>query len=208
MTRIWKTVIAGTGAALFALSAATAQTANPQPTPAPQPTPEAQGTQPGAQGTPSTPVEEQDLILATQTAEQWLALLDQGKFAESWTYTSRYFQTNMPQEKWVQTLTAAQQKLGKASNRQITGREGRENIPGAPPGQYILVGYATDFEHQPGLLETVTFIREDDGWKVVGYSASPKPAAQGAQGQGAQGQPTPPATDTPQPTPTPPPPVR
>ncbi|HEX3125724.1 MAG TPA: DUF4019 domain-containing protein, partial [Thermoanaerobaculia bacterium] len=107
------------------------------------------------------------------------------------------------QEKWVQTLTAAQQQLGKAANRQMTGRESRENIQGAPPGQYILVGYATDFERKPGLLETVTFIREDDTWKVIGYSASPKPAAQGAQGQQA-----PPATDTPQPTPTPPPPVR
>jgi serine/threonine-protein kinase len=202
MTRIRRTLIAGAAAMLFALSIASAQTATPQPTPAPQQPPAAQGTQ-GTQGTASTPVEEQDLVLATQIAEQWLALVDQGKFADSWTYTSRYFQTNMPQEKWVQTLTAAQQQLGKAANRQMTGRESRENIQGAPPGQYILVGYATDFERKPGLLETVTFIREDDTWKVIGYSASPKPAAQGAQGQQA-----PPATDTPQPTPTPPPPVR
>lgn len=212
MTRILRTVIAGAAASLFVLSAASAQPgANPQGTPAPQntPAPPAQETQPVQQtppeqgAAPATPVEEQDLILATQIAEQWLALVDQGKFADSWTYTSRYFQTNMPQEKWVQTLTSAQQKLGKAANRQMTGRESRENIPGAPAGQYILVGYATDFERQPGLLETVTFIREDGGWKVVGYSASPKPAAADAQGQGAQGQ-TPPA-ETPQPTPTPPP---
>jgi hypothetical protein len=149
-------------------------------------------------------VGEEELILATQIAEQWLALIDQGKFADTWTNTSRYFQTNMPQDRWVQTLTAAQQKLGKATNRQMTGREARTDIPGAPAGQYILVGYATDFEKQPGLLETVTFINEDGAWKVIGYSAAPKPAAEGAQGQGQ----TPPATDTPQPTPTPPPPVR
>jgi hypothetical protein len=147
-------------------------------------------------------VGEEELILATQIAEQWLALLDQGKFADSWTHTSRYFQANMPQDRWVQTLTGAQQKLGKATNRQMTGREARTDIPGAPAGQYILVGYATDFERQPGLLETVTFLKEDDTWKVIGYSAAPKPAAEGAQGQ------TPPATppaETPQPTPTPPP---
>lgn len=197
MTRIWRPLIAGAAAVLFALPAVTAQTATPQPTPAPQPTQDTQGTQEGTPGAGSKPVEEQDLILATQIAEQWLALVDQGKFADSWTYTSRYFQTNMPQDKWVQTLTSAQQQLGKAANRQMTGREARTDIPGAPAGQYILVGYATDFERKPGLLETVTFIQEDGGWKVVGYSAAPKPAAEGTQ--------TPPATDTPQPTPTPPP---
>jgi hypothetical protein len=108
----------------------------------------------------------------------------------------------MPQDKWVQVLTAAQQKLGKVVKRELTGREAKTDIPGAPPGQYILVGYATDFEHQPGLLETVTFFNEDGQWKVVGYSASPKPAAEGTQGG------NPPATETPQPTPTPPPPAR
>jgi hypothetical protein len=205
MSTIYKTVIAGTAAALFVLSAASAQPGtNPQGTPAPQNTPTPP---PPAQGTPAEPVGpvgEEELILATQIAEQWLALVDQGKFADSWTHTSRYFQANMPQDKWVQTLTGAQQQLGKSTSRKLTGREARENIPGAPAGQYILVGYATDFERKPGLLETVTFIKEDDAWKVIGYSASPKPAAAGAQGQTP---PAPPAAETPQPTP-PPPPVR
>lgn len=204
MTKIWRAMIAGTAASLFVLSAASAQQpgANPQatdPQGAPQntPAPPAQGATPD-QGTAQKPVGEEELILATQTAEGWLALVDQGKFAESWTFTSRYFQTNMPQDKWVQTLTSAQQQVGKATNRKLTGREARENIPGAPAGQYILVGYATDFEKKPGLLETVTLIGEDETWKVIGYSASPKPA------EGAQGQ-TPPAAETPTPTPTPPP---
>lgn len=197
MTRIWRTLTAGTAALLFVLSTASAQTgAAPQPTPAPMPQ-ETPGTPETPGNTAQEPVGEEELILATQIAEQWLALIDQGKFAETWTHTSRYFQTNMPQDKWVQTLTGAQQQLGKATNRQLTGREARTDIPGAPAGQYILVGYATDFERKPGLLETVTFIQEDGGWKVVGYSAAPKPAAEGTQ--------TPPATDTPQPTPTPPP---
>jgi serine/threonine-protein kinase len=211
MSRIWRTVIAGTAAALSLLSIASAQPgATPQGTPAPQntPAPPAQGSQetqpaPPSQGTAQSPVGEGELILATQIAEQWLALIDQGKFADTWTHTSRYFQTNMPQDKWVQTLTAAQQQLGKASDRKLTGREARTDIPGAPAGQYILVGYATDFERKPGLLETVTFIREDDAWKVVGYSATPKPAegAQGAQGQNPPAA----AAETPQPASTPPP---
>lgn len=220
MKIFWKTVIAGTAAALSILSitnAATAQMpgATPQGTPAPQntpappapptqETPPAQGNEP-AQGTQPTQgasaVGEEELILATQVAEQWLALIDQGKYAETWPVTSRFFQTNMPQDKWVQVLTSANQTLGKAVDRKMSGREARSNIEGAPQGQYILVGYATDFERKPGLLETVTLIGEDGTWKVVGYSANPKPAAEGAQGQ------TPPAgaAETPQPAPTPPP---
>jgi hypothetical protein len=219
MTRIWRTVIAGTAAALFVLSGASAQPgANPQGTPAPQntPTPPAppasptQGSQvaqpaqpaqpsPGTPGTAQEPVDEQELILATQTAEQWLALVDQGKYAESWALTSKYFQTNMPQDRWVQVLTSAHKTLGNVGKRTLAGREAKENIPGAPPGQYILVGYSTDFELKPGLVETVTLINEEGLWKVVGYSANPKPPVEGTQGQ------TPPNTETPQPAPTPPP---
>jgi hypothetical protein len=204
MKTLWRTVIAGTAASLFVLSAAGAQPgANPQGTPAPQntpapPPPPAQSA-PGAANTAQEPVGEEELILATQIAEQWLALIDQGKYAETWPVTSKFFQANMPQDKWVQVLTSAQQKLGKAVNRKLSGREAKTNIQGAPEGQYILVGYATDFERKPGLLETVTLIREDGTWKVVGYSANPKPA------EGAQGQTPPAAAETPQPTPTPPP---
>jgi Protein of unknown function (DUF4019) len=220
MKTLWRTVIAGTAASLSILSMANVATAQmpgatPQGTPAPQntpapPAPPTQATPPAqttppAQAAPQEPVGEEELILATQVAEQWLALIDQGKYAETWPVTSRFFQTNMPQDKWVQVLTSANQTLGKAVDRKLSGREGRSNIQGAPEGQYILVGYATDFERKPGLLETVTLISEDGTWKVVGYSANPKPSAEGAQGQGAQGQNPPAAAETPQPAPTPPP---
>jgi len=132
---------------------------------------------------------------ATTLAQQWLALVDEGKYADSWSAAGKLFQANMPQEKWGQVLTGARKPLGNVLSRELAGREIKTDIPGAPAGQYALVGFKTNFEHKTDMIETVTLILEEDGqWKVVGYSANPKPA----EGQ------TPPGAQ-PTPTPTPPP---
>jgi uncharacterized protein DUF4019 len=153
---------------------------------------------PEATATPA-PADPNQLAIATTLAQQWLALVDEGKYADSWSAAGKLFQANMPQEKWTQVLAGARQPFGKVVSRELAGREIKTDIPGAPAGQYALVGFNTNFEHKPDIVETVTMILEQDGqWKVVGYSANPKPA-EGQAPAPAQGQ------ATPAPTPTPPP---
>lgn len=135
---------------------------------------------------------------AVGVAQQWIGLVDQGQYAESWSATGRLFQANMTQDRWVQTLTTARTPLGTVVSREVAGSEIRASLPGAPPGQYALVSFATNFQNKPDIIETVTMIDEDGQWKVVGYSANPRSVLEQQQQQ--QGQPTP----TPAPTPTPP----
>ena len=150
-----------------------------------------------------------DLAAADAVSQQWIALVDAGQYAESWQAAGKLFQANMPQQNWVQALTSARTPLGKATSREMTGHEAKTDIPGAPAGQYALVGFATNFEAQADIIETVTLYLEDGQWKVVGYTAAPRKtaeeAAAAAQGQGTQGQPgqpapeaTPPPAETPQ----------
>jgi hypothetical protein len=155
----------------------------------------------GSTGTGATGNDDQ-LRAAIGVAQQWLVFVDQGQYAESWSATGQLFQSNMQQQKWVQTLTGARTPLGTVVSREVAGSEIRSSLPGAPAGQYALVSFATNFQNKPDIIETITMVDEGGQWKVVGYSANPKATLeqQQQQGQPGQGQTQP----TPTPTPTPP----
>jgi hypothetical protein len=142
------------------------------------------------------------LRAAIGVAQQWIAFVDQGQYAESWSATGQLFQANMQQPKWVQTLTGARTPLGTVVSREVAGSEIRTSLPGAPAGQYALVSFATNFQNKPDVIETVTMMDESGQWKVVGYTAQPRSALEQQQQQGQPGQ----AQPTPAPTPTPTPP--
>ena len=156
----------------------------------------------GATGTTAPTGNDAQLRAAISAAQQWLAFVDQAQYAESWSATGSLFQSNMPQDRWVQTLTGARTPLGTVVSREVAGSEIRTSLPGAPAGQYALVSFATDFQNKPDVIETVTMVDEGGQWKVVGYTAQPRAALEQQQ---QQGQPTPTPPPTPTPTPTPPP---
>ena len=138
------------------------------------------------------------LRAAISAAQQWIAFVDQGQYAESWSSAGQLFQTNMQQQQWVQALTGARTPLGTVVSREVAGSEIRTELPGAPAGQYALVSFATNFQNKPDIIETVTMIDESGTWKVVGYSANPRAALEQQQQQQQQTQPTPTPTPPPQ----------
>jgi hypothetical protein len=158
----------------------------------------------GSTGSTAPGSNDAQLRAAIGVAQQWLAFVDQGQYAESWSATGSLFQSSMQQPQWVQTLTGARTPLGTVVSREVAGSEIRSSLPGAPAGQYALVSFATNFQNKPDIIETITMMDEGGQWKVVGYSANPRttPEQQGQPEQG-QTQPTPTPTPTPSPTPTP-----
>lgn len=215
MSRIDK-ALAGMVLGLSIATVAGAQTTNTTPQDEPAQAPPAAAVAPET-GAPQTGAPQagapqmaapggSDLAAADAVSQQWLGLVDAGQYAESWQAAGRLFQANMPQQTWVQTLTSARTPLGKATSRQLTGHETKTDIPGAPAGQYALVGFATNFEAQPDILETITLYLEDGNWKVVGYTATPRKAAEEAAAAAAAGQAGQPGQAQPAPESTPPPP--
>ena len=60
--------------------------------------------------------------------------------------------------------------LGKALSRKLRGATYRTEVPGAPPGEYVVLQYDTQFEKLAGATETITPMREKSGvWRVSGY---------------------------------------
>jgi hypothetical protein len=107
---------------------------------------------------------------AQKAAEQWLSLVDDGHFAESWKTAAAYFQAAVPQELWERQLGAVRKPLGKLISRKLKTAKHTKSLPGAPDGDYVVLQFETSFENKKEAIETVTPMLEKDGaWRVSGY---------------------------------------
>jgi hypothetical protein len=107
---------------------------------------------------------------ATSAAAQWLGLVDDGRYDESWDAASSYLQNAAPKEQFVQKLAAARNPLGKLVTRDLKSAQYATSLPGAPDGQYVVIRYASSFENKKSAFETVTPKLDEDGkWRVSGY---------------------------------------
>ncbi|MDY0212872.1 MAG: DUF4019 domain-containing protein [Desulfuromonadaceae bacterium] len=107
---------------------------------------------------------------ATSAAENFLQLVDAGRYPESWDVTSEYFKTQISKEQWVKQLENFIPTLGNLLNREIEDTEYTKSLSNAPEGEYVVIQFSTSFEHKNNALETVTPMLESDGeWRVTGY---------------------------------------
>jgi len=119
------------------------------------------------QDTPQTAGKEQT---AVQSAEKWLALVDDGKYGESWDQAASFFKGSLPKDKWVEMLGGSRPSFGKVLQRTVKTQASTTSLPGAPDGEYVVIQFETKFEHKAGAIETVTPSKEKDGtWRVSGY---------------------------------------
>jgi len=118
------------------------------------------------------------LSLAEQAAEEdavkssmkWLALVDEGKYGESWTETAQLFRSALSREQWQKSLESARKPLGKTVSRKLKSKTRTKSLPGAPDGDYVVIQYDTSFENKKSAIETVTPMLDKDGkWRVSGY---------------------------------------
>ena len=64
-------------------------------------------------------------------AESWLALADDGRYAESWDAAAEFLKNAVGKDNFVKSLNAARKPLGKLKSREIKSKEFRTSLPGA-----------------------------------------------------------------------------
>ena len=107
---------------------------------------------------------------AVSSAGQWLRMIDEEKYAESWKDAAELFKNAVAQEQWEQSLQAVRKPLGKLLSRTINSKTYKTSLPGAPDGEYVVIEFATSFERKKSAVETVTPMKDKDGkWRVSGY---------------------------------------
>jgi hypothetical protein len=115
----------------------------------------------------SNPAEAQ---AAVEAATEWLALIDSGKYVESWQESSKIFQNAVSKSTWEGQLNTVRVPLGKLIGREVKSTQYSTTLPGAPDGEYVVITFKTVFEKKKSAIETVTPMKDESGiWRVSGY---------------------------------------
>ena len=113
--------------------------------------------------TPPVTAEASDAAVEA-AARRWLALVDEGRWAESWAATATSFRTLNTSAVWAAASEKVRTPLGAVRKRTLLSHD---SVP-APPQGYEVVKFRTDFANRMGVTETVSLDREGDDWRVVG----------------------------------------
>ena len=107
---------------------------------------------------------------AIESAETWLAMVDRGELRRSWKQAATFFRDTVSQRQWMQAVRPVRARLGVLKSRQFKSATYTSSLPGAPEGDYFVIEFRAQFEHQESAIETVTAMRDRDGeWRVAGY---------------------------------------
>tara|TARA_R110000868_G_scaffold136672_2_gene349721 strand:+ start:779 stop:1561 length:783 start_codon:yes stop_codon:yes gene_type:complete len=99
-------------------------------------------------------------------ARQWLALVDEGRWDESYRGFGTAFQKLNSVQVWAEASQQARVPLGAMITREFVSQQ---NLP-APPAGYEVVKFRTRFANKTDAIETVSLDREGGQWRVVGVT--------------------------------------
>ncbi len=107
---------------------------------------------------------------AVRAAESWLAIMDRGDYARTWSAAAPRFHAAVTESAWVAKCEKVRQPLGRLVSRKLR--------PFASPepssADRLEVKYDSRFDGLGAAVETVTLRREaPEGWKVTAYLIRP-----------------------------------
>ena len=114
--------------------------------------------------------ESEAVAAARDSVDTWLELIDAGQFSESLESASPILRNAITDENWNQSLRGSRSPLGTVQSRKLLGAKFANDLPGVPPGVYVVFGFASVFQEHDNIIETVTAKKDDNGvWRVAGY---------------------------------------
>jgi hypothetical protein len=112
---------------------------------------------------------------AQQAALAWLALVDSGKYDESWEQAAQNLKDLVDKPQFATSVESARLPLARLVSRKVKSATYTRTLPGVPEGEYVVIQYNSSFENLTSALETVTPMLDKDGkWRVSGYYVRPQ----------------------------------
>lgn len=99
-----------------------------------------------------------------RAARDWLVLQDEGRWRDGWNATAKSFRKLNSLRRWTEVARNVREPFGSVVSRTAIGQD---RIP-APPAGVQVVKFRTSFANKADAVETVSLVREDGAWKVVG----------------------------------------
>jgi len=98
-------------------------------------------------------------------ARQWLMLIDNKNYAQSWSEAAKVFQNRQTADAWASDAAARRAPLGAVASRDLKSIDlSRDNT--------AIIRYDTAFARNAAAVETVTLIFENGRWSAADYSVS------------------------------------
>jgi hypothetical protein len=114
------------------------------------------------------------IAAATEAAQKWVKLMDDGKYGESWDEAASMFKSQVTKEQWKGMAEQVGGQVGKVSKRTFKSADYTTKLPGAPEGEYVVVQYDSTFSTAGAVTEIITPTKDKDGkWRVSGYFLKP-----------------------------------
>ncbi len=109
---------------------------------------------------------ESEAAAAARAAEDFLALVDESRWAESYAATAAEFRRLNTLAVWSEVSERVRPPLGKLLTRDLVGNEW---VP-APPQGYRLIKFRSAYEGGTTQTESLSLAWEDGAWKVAGIT--------------------------------------
>ena len=107
---------------------------------------------------------------ALVAAEKWLALVDAGKYAESWRETADAYRARADQKSWEQSLRSDRGSEGACVARKFISSAFQKSPPNTAGSDRIAIRFNTSFQNRKYALERLTLVFDKDGqWRVTEY---------------------------------------
>ena len=107
---------------------------------------------------------------ATNAASQWLAMVDQGKYADAWNDAADAIKKAGNQQQFAEAMRAQREPMGKVTRRALEASQYAKNPQNFPPGEYVELKYKSSFQNAPSVEELLQLVKTSDGsWKVGAY---------------------------------------
>jgi len=109
-------------------------------------------------------------VLVQGVARDWLALVDAGRYEDSWKAAGAKLKLSATPARWGEVVAKGRAPFGPLVKRTILQTRFTRTFPGVPDGNYAVVIYRVAYAQRDDGEETVTLEREADGaWRVIGY---------------------------------------
>lgn len=109
---------------------------------------------------------------AQAAATEWLALVDDGDFGDSWESAAAPFRERIEEDEWEARGERLRDSLQARSRRTRTMVQYRDSLRSVPGGPFVILAYRSSFEGGR-VEERLLTVWEDGTWKVVGYQVTP-----------------------------------
>ena len=106
---------------------------------------------------------------AKPAAAEFLGLIDDAKYAESWESSAGLMREKVTRKDWIDKLNKARNLSGDLVRRVQKSASYATEAKDSPEGEYIMLIYESDFQRAEDVSEYVTVMLEGDEWKVAGY---------------------------------------